>query len=351
MTPLASSNGYHLYVGADIASRSVSIAILSPALAKLEYLDIEQNSGEYNRLYKALKAHHAKPQEVLVVMESTGTYWMPLARYLLHARYAVSVVNPLSAKHYFRVDLSRDKNDKLDAFNLAELGAMLHSKLPLWQEPPPIYEELRQRLAQRDALTDMKVAQMQHRHAIVGRPVLVETVTERRNRLIDYFDTEIRALDKEIKAALLKDEAWGASAKRLLSITGIGLVAASWLLVATVNFTTCDTPEQAASFVGLVPRQQQSGKWEGKRFIGHSGHARLRHVLYIATISALRYNPIIKRHYERLIQKGKPGKVAVIAAERKLLTIAWACVKYERMFDPEYEERGGRGKGEGDEES
>jgi transposase len=286
-------------------------------------------------------------------MESTGTYWMPLARYLIRAGYAVSVVNPLSAKHYFRFDLNRDKNDKLDAFNLAELGAMLYRKLRLWEEPPPIYEELRQRLAQRDNLTDMKVAQMQHRHAIVGRPILVETVTERRSRLITYFDAEIRALDKEIKAILLKDEAWGASAKRLLSIKGIGLVAASWLLVATINFTTCDTPEQAASFVGLVPRQRQSGEWEGKRSIGHAGHARLRHVLYIATISALRYNPIIKRHYERLIQKGKPGKVAVIAAERKLLTIAWACVKYERMFDPAYEGRDGRGggKGEGDEES
>jgi hypothetical protein len=89
-----------------------------------------------------------------------------------------------------------------------------------------------------------------------------------------------------------------------------------------------------------------AAKWQGKRFIGHAGHARLRHVLYIATISALRFNPIIKRHYERLIQKGKPGKVAVIAAERKLLTIAWACVKYERMFDPEYEGRDGRGKGD-----
>jgi transposase len=72
-------------------------------------------------------------------------------------------------------------------------------------------------------------------------------------------------------------------------------------------------------------------------------------VLYIATISALRFNPIIKRFYERLIQKGKPGKVAVIAAERKLLTIAWACVKYERMFDPAYEVRDEHGGDKGDE--
>jgi transposase len=122
----------------------------------------------------------------------------------------------------------------------------------------------------------------------------------------------------------------------LLSIKGIGLVAAAWLLVATVNFTTCDTAEQAASYVGLVPRQKQSGETESKRSIGHAGHARLRHVLYLATLSAQRFNPPIKRHYERLILKGKPGKAATIACARKLVSIAFACVKQERMFDPDY---------------
>lgn len=74
--------------------------------------------------------------------------------------------------------------------------------------------------------------------------------------------------------------------------------------------------------------------------IGHIRHARLSHMLYLSKVTALRFNPVIKRYYERLLKRGKLGKVAVIACERKLLHIAWTCVKYEQMFDPEYEASG-----------
>src|SRR4051812_5468529 len=97
----------------------------------------------------------------------------------------------------------------------------------------------------------MKVTQMQQRHAVCGRPVLISSVKERRDTLVHHLNAEIRSLDKELKSILLDDSAWGQSAKRLMSIPGIGLIAAAWILVATLNFTTCDTPEQAASFAGL----------------------------------------------------------------------------------------------------
>ncbi|MEO8394848.1 MAG: IS110 family transposase [Chloroflexota bacterium] len=327
---------YSVYVGIDIAARSASVAMLSSGLTRLDQLDIEQSPASYADLQSHLQTLKVPFETILVVMENTGTYWMPLARFLHQAGCAVSVVNPLAAKHFFRFDLKRDKNDRLDAFNLAELGALLHRKLRLWYEPPPIYEELRQRLAQRDGLTAMKTIQLQQRHALQGRPWLVPSVKARRDQLLTYLNGELRALDREIEQLLLQDSAWGASARRLMSIKGIGLMTASWLLVATVNFTTCDSVEQIASYVGLVPRQNQSGDKESRRHIGYSGHPRLRHLLYLAAVTALRYNPPIKRYYERLIREGKPGKVAVIACARKLLGIAWACVKYERMFDPDY---------------
>lgn len=135
----------------------------------------------------------------------------------------------------------------------------------------------------------------------------------------------------------LGDHEWSLSAQRLLSIKGIGLVAAGWILVATQNFQTFDTAEQAASFAGLVPRQRQSGtSLNGKPSIGFAGHARLRHAMVIASKSALQHNPHIKHFYNRLKDKGKLGNVATIAAARKLMHICWACVKYERMYDPDY---------------
>jgi hypothetical protein len=113
-----------------------------------------------------------------------------------------------------------------------------------------------------------------------------------------------------------------------------------WLLVAIVNFTTCDTVKQLSSYAGLVPRQRQSGTSLNKRpTIGYAAHARLRQALFIATYSAVQHNPPIRVYYQRLQARGKAGKPALVAAAKKLLLICWACVKKGREFDAGYADR------------
>jgi transposase len=121
----------------------------------------------------------------------------------------------------------------------------------------------------------------------------------------------------------------------LLSIKGVGAITAAWLLVATHNFTDCHAPEQLAAYAGLAPFPHQSGKSIRRReVIGHAGHAPLRRSLYMASLSASRYNSAIKAFYDRLRQNGKPIKVARCAAARKLIHIAWAVVTKQTPFDP-----------------
>ncbi len=140
-------------------------------------------------------------------------------------------------------------------------------------------------------------------------------------------------LDDEI-AAVLADGAWAASAALLSTIPGIGLVTTAWLLVSTLNFSLCATPEQAAAYAGLVPLQRESGtSVRGRAQLGHGGNSRLRTALYLASLSATRYNPSIKVFYERLRAAGKPMKVARCAAARKLLHVAWAVVTTGQPFD------------------
>ena len=123
------------------------------------------------------------------------------------------------------------------------------------------------------------------------------------------------------------------SAALLLTIPGVGLLTTAWLLVATLNFTLCPTPEAAAAYAGLVPRPFQSGSSVYKRpTIGQTGHARLRRALYLAALSATRWNPLIRPFYQRLRAAGKPHKVACCAAARKLLHLAWAVVTKQQPF-------------------
>src|SRR5215203_5259980 len=125
-----------------------------------------------------------------------------------------------------------------------------------------------------------------------------------------------------------------------MSTPGIGLVTASWLLVGTLNFALCAGPESLTAYVGLAPVPRESGRTiRGRRAIGHDGNGRLRTALYMATLSAARYNPAITAFYQRLRAAGKPKKVARCAAARKLLHQAWALGSKQQRFDPGYQQQ------------
>lgn len=328
---------YRLYCGIDIAALSASVAIRKSLEDEARLLDIEQTERDYRKLHNRLKRYSATPEQTLIVMEATGTYWMNLALYLFRQGYVVSVINPSTAFHFAKSMLKRDKNDPLDAQMLAEMGIMQHSLLPIWREPPPVYEDIHQRLTQRDALVHIRVQTQNRRHALSKRTERIDAVEQRTDELLNFLEAQIDCLERELARIYQGEHDWSPSAQYLLSIKGVGVVTTGWLLVATQNFQTFDTAEQAASFAGLVPRQRQSGtSLNGKHEIGFAGHPRLRRAMFIAAKSALQHNPHIKPFYKRLTGKGKLSKVATIAAARKLMHICWACVKYERLYDPNY---------------
>ena len=121
---------------------------------------------------------------------------------------------------------------------------------------------------------------------------------------------------------------------------GIGLVTAAWLLVGMLNCALGTGPDGLTAYAGLAPMPRESGRSiRGRPRIGHDGNGRLRTALYMATLSAARYNPAIKAFYDRLRAAGKPPKVARCAAARKLLHLAWALGTKQRRFDPDHEQQ------------
>ncbi len=153
----------------------------------------------------------------------------------------------------------------------------------------------------------------------------------------------IATLEQDI-ASVLREQAWAESALLLQTIHSIGPLTAVWLLVGTLNFQACASPAAAVAYVGLAPMLKESrSRGRGRPQIGHGGHKRLRTALYLATLNAARFNPVVRACYERRRAAGKPPKVARCAAARKLLQIAWAVVHTGQPFDPAYQHhrRGG----------
>ncbi len=329
---------YHLFVGIAVSADTCTVATLPAVPAPMRAATVAQTPAGFAELQQQLLALDPDPSAILVVMEATGTYWMRLALHLVAAHVAVAVVNPAQAHNFAKALLKRAKTDAIDACTLAELAARLQPQP--WTPPPPVTAELHQRLTHRDALVDARTQFRNQLHALEHQPVIIESVRTRLNDLIATLTDQIAAVDQEIRLAIEQDEAWATAAAYLASIKGLGTLTIAWLLTATRNFTLTPSPEAASNYVGLVPQAHQSGtSVRGRSSIGHSGHARLRHALYMATLSAIQHNPIIKAFYHRLLARGKPKKVAVCAAARKLLRIAWAVATKQQPFDPTYTAR------------
>lgn len=318
---------YQLYVGIDIAATSFTAAWLPPGGAPTPPVTHPQASQGYAALQRQLGATGSAPAAALVVLEATGSYWVALAVALHAAGYGVSVINPLQAHHFAKDQLRRAKTDPLDTQNLAQLATALQ---------PAVYHEVRQRLTARDALVTMRQQTRNQRHALVQWPVVVASVRGHLDGVIAMLDARIADLEAEI-AAVLATSDWAGSLAVLTSAPGIGVLTAAWLLVSTMNFTLCATPEAATAYAGLVPMPRTSGtSVHGRSAIGHGGQSRLRTALYMATLAAVRHNPALHAFYARLRAAGKPSKVARCAAARKLLHLAWALVTKQERYQSNY---------------
>lgn len=325
---------YTLYVGIDIAAEKATVAWQQADTGEWGELDIEQCRSDYARLVRQL-SRQAAAADTLVVLEATGIYWLALADYLHEQGYVVSVINPLQARRFAQLHLQRAKTDAIDARLLTLYARQIQP--PAWTPPPAIYYQLQQRLSYRQDLVEMRAQERNRWHALAHHAHADQAVVQRLRQHLDYLDHEIAALEAELRTLLAQDHPWAEAARRLSTIKGFGLITIAWLLVATQCFAFCHGPQQAAAFAGLVPYPRHSGSsLHARRAVGRGGHAPLRATLYMAALSAARYNPVAKALYDRLLARHKPNKVARIAVARKLIHIAWAVVVKQRDFDPQY---------------
>ncbi len=338
MVSFPSAPDYRCFVGVDIAATSFTALWTTDGKMLPRAVTFSQSATGFAAFQQKLLATGVAPVQTLIVLEATGSYWIALAVTLHEAGYAVAVLNPAQLHSYAQSLPRRGKTDALDAQVFVRFAS--ERKPAPWTPPPVVYHELRQRLVARDGFLAMRQQARNQRHALEQWPVVVASVLTQLDELIADLDQRLASLEKEI-AAVLEHGAWASSAALLRTIPGIGLVTSAWLLVGTLNFSLCATPEQAAAYAGLVPLQRESGtSVRGRAQLGHGGNGRLRTALYLASLSATRYNPAIKVFYARLRAAGKPMKVARCAAARKLLHVAWAVVTKGQPFDARHAQAG-----------
>jgi transposase len=271
-----------------------------------------------------IMARVAAPELQLIAVEATGGYEQLLVQTMLTAGLPVAVVNPTRVRALAKATGKLAKTDSIDARLIAEYAGKIQPAALAPKEAQEI--RLKALVARREQLVEMRTAE-QNRLGTAHSSLHVEL-----REHIDWLSTHIQALEAEIEQLVDSLPEWRAQAERLDSIPGVGFITAVTVLAEMPELGQLDR-QKIAALAGLAPFNRDSGQKQGKRRI-FGGRKGIRRVLYMACLSATKWNPVIRSLFERLLKKGKLFKVAITACMRKMLTIMNAMTRDQVPWRP-----------------
>jgi transposase len=302
------------FVGIDVAKDKLDIAVLG-----------EKKAGQVGNDEKGIAELIEKMQKLgptLIVVEATGGYQRAVVLGLYEAGLPVAVVNPVRVRNFARAHGLLAKTDKLDAFNLAEFGKQVKPRR--FEAKSESGRYVSALLVRRRQLEEMLKAEKSRLRTV---PAAMRSSVE---RMIEVLKEEIKQLDKELDQFIKENEDWQEQEDLLKSAKGVGRVTAATLLAELPELGKLDN-KKIAALVGLAPMNADSGKKRGYRKT-KGGRMEVRNVLYMSTLVATRYNPLIQAQYQQLLRRGKVKKVALTACMRKFLTILNAMMRDQVPF-------------------
>jgi transposase len=305
-----------LFVGIDVAKAQLDIALRPTG----ERWAVPNDAPSIAGLVTHLEAIHP----TLIVLEATGGFQRAVVAALAAAGLPVVVVNPRQVRDFAKATGQLAKTDALDARALAHFAeAVRPAPRPL---PSAQEADLRALLARRRQLVAMRTAEV-NRLSSAPAPVQADLAAH-----IAWLDQRLATLDDTLDTTLRASPVWRERATLYRSVPGIGPVSARTLLFDLPELGTLSR-QRIAALAGVAPFHCDSGTMRGRRAIW-GGRAPLRATLYMATLVAVRHNPVLHACYARLLAAGKAKKVALVACMRKLLTILNAMVKHQTPWQP-----------------
>jgi transposase len=294
---MATSSGK--FVGIDVSKDRLDVAVLG---AKQEY---QADNNEVGIAGLVEQMQELAPE--LIVVEATGGYQRAVVDGLFRSGLAVAVVNPSRVRQFARAYGLLAKTDRLDAQILAVFGERVQPRL--FEGKDEKERELSGLLVRRRQLEEMLKAEKNRLRTVQG------SIQSSLQRIIAVLQAEKKGLDEQIERFIKEQSEWQEDRAILSSAPELGKL----------------DEKKIAALVGVAPMNHDSGKRRGYRKT-KAGRTDVRSVLYMATLVACRYNPVIKAHYENLLKRGKVKKVAITACMRKFLVILNAMMRDGQPF-------------------
>lgn len=306
-----------IYVGIDVSKAQLDVHVLPSG----ETFAVARDGKGLEELIERL----GSLSPALVAVEATGGFETIVAAAVAGAQLPLAVLNPAQVRHFAQAIGKRAKTDPIDAAVIARFAeAVKPEPRPLPDGQARMLSEL---VARRRQIIETLVAEHQ-------REKRAENTRVRKShaRVIKMLEKELPEIDRDIDTLVRGSPAWREKQDLLVTFRGVKNVLARTFLAELPELGSL-TRREIASLAGVAPFTRKSGKWKGKSKIG-GGRAPVRTGLYMAALSAVRWNPPIKIYYQRLLAAGKPKMVALIAVARKILTILNAMIRNKTQWQP-----------------
>jgi len=305
------------FVGIDVAKKHWDVHI-APSGVSLRCAADETGLAQ---LLEVLQPH----APCLIVVEASGGFERRLAAQLLEAGHTVARVNPRQTRDFARGVGRLAKTDALDAAILARFAEQVRPRP--WEKRPENRAAIEELVVRRRQLVQMQATEKTRLHQAPKGPVRRSV-----SGLLDHLRGELDELDAELARLIEDDDDWSERARRLATVPGVGAVTSRTLVAELPELG--DLNRQAiAALVGVAPLNRDSGEFRGRRMIW-GGRKSVRAALYMATLTARTFNPVIRRFAERLEAAGKPFKLVMTACMRKLLVILNSMLRDRTDWNP-----------------
>lgn len=320
------------YIGVDVSKHKLDVAWLKDLSSmKVKTKVFDNNPKTFAQIVEWLKTNFGTEvcfSDIHIIMEATGIYHENLAYFLHDLGFAVSIANPAFVKSFADSLGVRQKTDKKDSIMLARFGATTHPDI--WIAPSAEARMLKSLLTRLDALQ----ADLQREYNRKEKAEATDTpqiVKQSIDAVIGHLEQAIAKLNNDIDNHISHHPKLRQEQNLLQSIKGVGQVVSRQML-SLFNTKQFNNAKQVSAFLGLIPKQEQSGIFKGKSRLAKTGNAQLRAKLYMATVVATKHNPDIKHQYERLQQNGKCKMQALCACMRKLVQICFGVIKHQTPY-------------------
>lgn len=289
----------------------------------------------FEALQKWIDAKVKPELPLIVVMEATGVYYEALAYYLFEHQYELSVQLPNKTKKYAQSLGLKSKTDKIDARMLAQLG--LERKLELWNPSSANMRQLKKLCRQRVRLIELKTMVSNQLHAEQNSYGSLKEVLHSLQQTLAQLKQQIATMEKHIHQLFVADEQLKKHYAHICKIKGLGLITLATIIAETDGFALFRSRSQLVSYAGYDVVYNQSGNQIRPTRISKKGNRYIRRALYFPAISVVKHEQPFKQLYQRILERRQRKMVALVAVQRKLLTIIFALYKSEQQYDPNYQ--------------